>query len=133
MRPVMLAVQSRRGTIEGRRRIELDAGLRRKQAHRQPVLRRTHRRDLRKTVFAPWKRGDKVRVVGRERRIANRAGGAKVVWRAGDGADFTGWDQLVVSRRVKIGEQRQFMVENVGRAVEVEIAVLGEIDDGRAV
>ena len=52
MRPVMLAVQAGRGTVEGRRAVELDAGLGREQAHRQPVLRRTQRRDLRETVLA---------------------------------------------------------------------------------
>ena len=79
------------------------------------------------------KRGDEIGVVRRKRRIANRAGGAKIVGRAGDGADLPGRDQLGVGGGVKVGEQRQLMVENVGRAVEVEIAVLGEIDDGRAV
>src|ERR1700722_2600812 len=125
MRPVVLAIQSGRGAIEGRRRIELDAGLGRKQAHREPVLRRTYGRDLRKTAFfVGLKRGDKIGVVGRETRIANRAGLAKVVWRPGDRANLAGWNELLVSWRVKIGEQRQLVVENVGRAVEVEVAVL---------
>ena len=134
VRPVMLAVQSGRGTIEGRRGVELDARLGREQAHRQAVLRRTQRGDLRKTAFRiGQKRGHEVRVVGGQRRIADRAGSAKVVWRAGDGADLAGRNELVVGRRVEVSEQPQLMVENVGRAVEVEIAVLGEIDDGRPV
>src|ERR1700690_2176886 len=133
MRSVMLAVQARRRAIEGRRAVELNAGRGREQAHCQAVLRRTQRRYLRKTaLLVGLERGDEIRVVGRQARIANRAGGAKVVGRAGDGADLPGWNELVVGRRVKVGEQRQLMVENVGRAVEVEVAVLGEINDGRA-
>ena len=133
MRAVVLAVQSGRGAIEGRRAVELDAGLGREQAHRQTVLGRTQRRDLRKTVLVGLERGDEIGVVRRQRRIADRAGGAKVVRRAGDGEDLAGRNKLRVGGRVEVREQRQLMVENVGRTVEVEIAVLGEIDDGRAV
>src|SRR5271156_1827355 len=131
MRSVMLAVQPRRGAVERRRIVELDARLGREQAHRQAVPWRTDRRYLRKTFGVRLERGDKIGVVWRSARIANRAGAAKVVWCTGDGADFPGRNQLGVRRGVKVGEQRHLMVENVGRTVEVEIAVLGEIDHGR--
>ena len=60
---------------------------------------------------------------------------AEVEWRVCDAREFAGRDQGGVDRRVAICIDHELMIEHVARAfaLQVEIRMLGEIDDRRFV
>ena len=133
VRAVMGAVEARRRAIQLRRVVDLHAGLGAVQLQRQAVQRRAQLGDRRQPGLVGRARGDEIRVVGLSRGVADRARSAEVEGRAGDRADLAGGDQFVVGRRVEVADERQFVIAHVARAVEIEIGVLGEVDDRRPV
>src|SRR5687768_12836948 len=68
--------------------------------------------------------------------LANRARLTEVENGAGDRAAFADRDQCFIDRRVTAGEQRQAVAHHVASrsfAGEIEVAVIGDVDDGRAI
>ena len=65
--------------------------------------------------------------------LADRAQRAEIVDRAGDGDDLAGRNVVGVGRRIGVGEDAHLVIEDGRRIVEVEIGVLGEVDQRRRV
>ena len=64
---------------------------------------------------------------------ADRVRGAEVEGRAVDRGDLAGRDQSLVGRREMVGVEGQLVAEDRAGAFagEVEIGVVGQVDDGR--
>ena len=65
--------------------------------------------------------------------LTDRAQGAEIENRAGDGNDLAGRNVVGVGRRVGVGEDAHLVIEDGRRIVEVEVGVLGEVDQRRRV
>lgn len=67
--------------------------------------------------------------------LADAMRGAEVEWSAGNGADFASRDAFGIDREELVGIDREIMAEDVAGALasQVEITVVGKVEDGGAI
>ncbi len=135
IRAVAPAAEARHGDVDVGAVVELDARLGRPDVEGDAALVRFEA-GLVARLGRLRRRDDQVDVVGEALAVvhqADRRERAAVVAGAVNRPDLSGGDEVLVGRGVGVGVDRDAVVEDVGRVVEVEVAVLGEIGDRRRI